>query len=161
MIYVKDITTPADTELSSPMKTVLQVANGLVYKIELQFPPGSYGLLGVCIKDGSYQIWPSEDKTFFRGDDNLIAFDDLYLKSNPPFNFDIFTYNLDTLYEHEVIIRIGLVSKDVYLARFLPSIGYAEFTDMLKRLSDEQAAVLEAKREAIIANPLSWVTNGE
>lgn len=157
MIYVENITTDANTSETALQKTVMSVASGLVYRVEIQFPPGPYGLLKVKICDGGHQLWPSKNGEYFKGDSCTLSFDDLYIKDVHPLSFDIYTYNEDDTYDHEVIIRLGLVSAEVYMARFLPRIGYEDFVKMLKRLSDEQKAALEAENEAIIEKPLTWV----
>jgi hypothetical protein len=157
MIYVSDITTPANTTKAQPLSTEVKIANGLVYKLEIVFPPGPYGLVGVAIYDGPHQVWPVHLNTYFRGDNISMSFDDLYLKEIPPFNFTIKTYNLDDIYEHEVIVRIGMVSKDVFLARFLPSIGYEDFVKRLKALSEEQQKAYEEKNQEILDHPINWL----
>lgn len=157
MIYQKTITTPANTAKSVELRTVFPVVNGLVYQFELQFPPGPLGLTFVRVKDGGHQVWPTEDGEYFRGDNLIVSFEDLYLKLHPPFKFDVLTYNLDDTYDHDVILRLGVVSKDVYLARFLPHLGYREFVNMLNDLSKQQEEALQAKNETIINHPLSWI----
>ena len=161
MIYLKQITTPANTSASSPKKTVMKISGGLVYRLEIEFPPGPYGLLHCYIKDGNYQVWPSDNSVDFVGDNSKIAFDDLYLKTIPPLTFDIFTYNLDDTYEHTLIIRLGVVSAEIFMARFLPHYGFDHFLEQLKLMQFDQQEMHEEERQAIIANPLPWMQKEE
>jgi len=161
MIFQKTITTPANTSQANEQKTVFPVLNGLIYQFELQFPPGSFGLTRVRIKDGGHQVWPMENGEYFRGNDSTIKFDDLYLKLTAPYNFDVLTFNTDDIYEHEIILRLGVVSKDIYLARFLPHLGYQEFVAMLDKLNKQQIEALKEENEDIISNPFSWIPKGE
>ena len=85
MIYSKFITTPANTLQSNPLRTSIKVTKGLVYKVEIMFPPGSLGLLRVAIFDGAYQAWPSTVGEWFRTDGETISYDDTYLKESAPF----------------------------------------------------------------------------
>jgi hypothetical protein len=157
MIYQSTITTPANTLLASPKKTLMNVSKGLVYKMEIVFPTGSAGLAGISIFDGSYQIWPSTLNEFFTGDDTVISFEDIYLKEAAPFEFTIFTYNLDDTYEHKIYVRIGFVTEDVFMARYLPEMSYQYFAKMLEDLQRKQTEAAAAQREAILLSPFDWL----
>ena len=80
MIYAYDITTPKVGEDGNPKRTVLKVTKGLVYQVEVEFPPGPLGLCHVSIHDGGYQVWPSNPDFDFHGDNGMIVFPDTYLK---------------------------------------------------------------------------------
>lgn len=153
MIYVKDITTSADTAKADALPVILKVTKGLVYKVEVDFPPGAAGLHHVVICDGTYQVWPSEAHTTFHADGVTISFDDTYLKVSEPFEFVIYTYNLDDTFDHFVQVRIGLVSQRAFMARFLPTYAYQEFKEVLQGLAEEQ----EAARMAILLEPFPWL----
>lgn len=157
MIYNLDILTPPETFATEPLKTIMPVTNGLIYRVEIYFPPGPYGLLHCWINDGSYQVWPSHDGTAFRGNSLMISFDDLYLKELPPYELSVYTYNLDDTYEHSVMVRIGLVSKDVYLARFLPSIGYEDFLTRMASLSKDQEKARQEANDTTLVQPFSSI----
>lgn len=153
MIYLKQITTPAQTYRDNPMETVLPVSKGLVYKVELKFPAGSTGLLGVEIFDGSHQVWPSSPSQWFTGDDDVISYDDTYLKLSPPYELQIKTYNDDDYYDHLFILRLGLVSDKIFMARFLPTYTYDYFLELQKAAEDEQ----ERLRDELAKNGFGWV----
>jgi len=153
VIYQTTISTPKDDYVTSPLRTVLKVAKGLVYKVEVDFPPGPQGLLKVVIYDGGHQRWPSTPGEYFALDNYCVSFDDTFLKLAAPFQFDILTWNECESYPHTVTVRLGMVSKDLYIARFLPTVAYEE---MLRLIRVEQAEQ-EAEREAIIETPFSWL----
>lgn len=157
MIYSVNIKTTEKTYKTSPKPTDLVVTKGLVYRVDVDFPTGSAGLLGVIILDGSLQVWPSTLGQWFTGDGNLISFEDIYLKESAPYRFKIFTYNEDTTNPHSVNIRIGLVSKDIFMARFLPHLSYKYFQEMLEKLQVEQANRTEEQTQAVIDNPFPWL----
>ena len=155
MIYSAEITTVKNTAKTALKRTTLKITKGLVYKIEFYFPRGSAGLMGVAVFDGSYSIWPSTIGQFFSGDDVIISFDDMYLKEAAPFMFHIYTYNLDDTYNHLIHVRVGLVSKEVYLARFLPHIGYDYFASILNNIQTEQQQQAEQQRTQILETPFA------
>lgn len=157
MIYVANITTEENRAKTNLKKTVLHVTKGLVYKVELYSPSGSAGLMGVAVFDGLYQVWPSNAGEYFVGEEQLIAFDDLYLKDTAPYAFQIYTYNIDTIHEHFVSVRIGLVSKDVFLARFMPTKGHEYLADLLMKMTAEKAVRSRVQREVMPMTPEEWL----
>lgn len=152
MIYSKTITTPANTSKENALRSALKVSKGLVYRVEIDFPTGPSGLLHVTILDGNYQAWPSSPDDTFNTNGVVIGFDDTYLKLQDPAHFTVVTYNLDDTFEHSVQVRIGLVSKEIFMARFLPSITYDKMLELLRKAEAEQ----QAYRESIIQKPFTW-----
>ena len=159
MIYIANITTLKDRYKTNLKKTVIRVTSGLVFKVEFFFPPGSAGLMGVAVFDGLYQVWPSTVGEFFIGEDQLITFDDMYLKESAPFEFQCYTYNEDDTNPHFVSVRIGLVSAEVFLARFMPSRQRIDFdrirVEMLKAKSERAAQQLQKMPQT----PFKWMLN--
>jgi hypothetical protein len=158
MIYQASITTLKNTASTSPKETILKVTKGLVYKIEVFYPLGSSGLLGCSVWDGSFQVWPTTLGTWFIGDGNIIAFDEVYLKEEEPFEFRIYTYNEDDTYNHYLSVRLGLVSKEIFMARFLPHLSYKYMMDVINQLAQQQAEQQQQQAEELLAAPFSWLT---
>lgn len=161
MIYSAEITTVKDTPKTCLQCTSLVITKGLVYKIEFYFPRGSAGLMGVAVFDANYSVWPSTIGEFFTGDDVIISFDDMYLKETAPYHFNIYTYNVDDTYDHILHVRVGLVSKEVYLARFLPHLGYKYFAEMITQVQTEQQQQADLQREHILETAFDWLINSE
>ena len=153
MIYTIDFTIPKNTSKSSPKHTPLIISRGLVYRVEFQFPAGCAGLAGVIVSDGSFQIWPSSLGQWFHTDNHVIAFDDMYLKYNAPFQFDFWGYNEDETYPHTIYCRIGIADKEIFQARYLPNVAYEMMQAELNKVSAEQ----EAERQALIETPFPWI----
>lgn len=152
MIYAYDITTEITDTEDSPKWTRLKVTKGLVYQVEIEFPPGPLGLLHVSIFDAGHQVWPSNPDFDFHGDNGMIVFPDTYLKMVEPYEFMARTWNEDDTYQHQIHIRIGMASNEVFMARYLPSISFEKMLEVMKQVQSEQ----EAEREAIMAAPLPW-----
>jgi len=144
MIYTTDITTPANTAKNDPLITVGKVTKGLVYRVEIEFPPGAAGLHHVVIFDGGYQVWPSTPGQTFHGGWSIIGFDDTYLKMAAPFEFKAYSWNLDETYDHLIQVRIGMVSDEVFMARYLPTYAYDHFAKLLEvQLKAQEEKALE------------------
>lgn len=148
MVYSTTITTTASTDESTKTRTVLKVTKGLVYFLEIMFPPGSGGLLKLRILDGAFYLWPTTPGETFYGNNITYRYDDLYLKQTEPFQFVIETWNLDDTYDHTVLIHVGMVSEEVYKARFLPTIANEQFAKLL--------ADLQAEKQVVQKEQVNW-----
>lgn len=157
MIYSATVQRLGEGSKDSPIKTSLKITNGLVYRVEVSFPPGSAGLMGVAIFDGSYQVWPSTIGEWFTGDGLNIGFEDVYLKQAAPYEFAIYAYNEDTKYPHTVTVRVGMVSKDIFMARFLPHLSYKFYEQMLANLQKTQEQQNNGQRQELLENPFPWL----
>jgi hypothetical protein len=161
MIYVADITTPKNTAKTALKKTTIHVTKGLVYKVEFYFPSGGAGLMGVAVFDGLYQVWPSSVGEFFVSDDETISFDDTYLKESAPFELQAYSYNTDDTYDHVAGVRIGLVSAEVFMARFLPTKGYDYLVELTAKMEAEKAELAAMQKELISETPFEWLARQE
>lgn len=117
--------------------------------------------MGVAVFDGLYQVWPSSVGEFFIGEQQLISFDDMYLKESPPYTFQCYTYNTDDTHEHFVSVRIGLVSNEVFLARFMPTKGHDYLSDLIKSMAAEKEVRARAQREVMPMTPGAWLAKQE
>lgn len=141
MIYQSSITIGTAVSSTDPTITRLALTKGLIYRVEVEWAPPGTGLAGAAIFDGGAQIWPSIRGEWFIDDGHLLGFDDLYLKEVAPFELQIKTYNTDTEFTHLVMIRVGLVSKEAFMARFMPTTAWEKFEETLARLREEQLQV--------------------
>ena len=146
MVYSVSITTTAATAKTDAKRTVLKVGKGLVYKIEVEFPPGCCGLLHSLIFDGSYQVYPASPDDSFHSDAGVISFDDCYLKMGAPFEFVIETWNLDDTFDHKIQVRVGMASSEAFMSRYMPSITWEKFQSTLAKAAIDQEAM---KQKAI------------
>ena len=142
MIYASTITTDAGTAQADAKKTILSVTKGLVYQLGVEFPPGCSGLQHVQVFDSKYQLYPSSIGESFHSDDSLIGFDDLYYKTSEPFEFIIKTWNLDETWDHTIQVRIGFVSSEAFMSRYIPQLQ----VDQYQRILEEIKATQEAEK---------------
>ena len=141
MIYTASIDTVSETSKAAAQITRLPVAKGLVYRFEVEFPPGCCGLLHCQVFDGSYQVYPTSRDDSFHSDARNIGFDDSYLKTAAPFEFTIKTWNLDTCYAHLIQVRIAMASSEAFMSRYMPSISWEKFQSVLVKAAIEQEAI--------------------
>jgi hypothetical protein len=153
MIYTENIVIPKDTKATSPILKRLNVTRGLVYKIEIEFPPGPEGTTHIVINDGGFQVWPTTPGVDFSSDSYTISFDDTYMKTVDPLEFQIYGFNTDLINAHTVQVRIGMVSKDIFMARFLPTMTYDYMLKMIKQMEEEE----EQRTKEFLKKPFSWL----
>jgi len=153
MIYTGNIIIPKNTLPSQPIRHPIQVTKGLVYKIEIEFPPGPEGTAHIVINDGGFQVWPTTPGVDFASDDYTISFDDTYMKTIDPMEFQIYGYNTDLVNSHTIQVRIGMVGKDIFMARFLPTMTYDYMMQKLKEMEQEE----KIRTEEFLKQPFSWL----
>jgi len=110
MIYAFDIQTPAKTLVTAKKKTILRMERGLIYRLEIVFPPGPVHLLHLTINDALHQVWPTNQDADFAGNNDKIEFDEELNIDEPPYELQAYTWNEDEAYAHWVQIRIGIRS---------------------------------------------------
>jgi len=131
----------------------LKVTSGVVYKVTVWFPYGCAGTTRIAIFDGNYQCWPTTIGQFFSGSRVKYDFEDTYLKEKPPYEFIIKGYNSDSRNNHLAYIHIGLVSNEIFMARFLPTYSLEMFQTFLDTLRLER----EEREKAILDKPFDYL----
>jgi len=120
MIYSFSITTPANTPAANRQKTELKLTTGVIHQIDFVFPPGCAGLAFISVNDGLHQVWPTNPSQKFHTDGETISFEEFYKLIREPFILDAFTYNLDDTYDHEIIVRVGILKESEIQGVWLP-----------------------------------------
>ena len=152
MIYTKTVTEPFGGSAVSPSQYRMIITEGLIYKFELYFPPGSSGLLYVAVEDGGHRIYPSEPGEWFFGDNVLISFDDRSFISSDPHALFIYSYNLDEAFDHKYQIRIGQVSDPILIQSLLPAIQMENFSADIANMIAAQDQSRTALRAQAVAD---------
>lgn len=147
MVFTKTVTTTANTAKTSPLESWMGISRGLIYRMQVMFPFGSTGLMGVKIFEGGHQIYPVSFDEWLLGHGETIDFEDLYLVTVLNTKLRILTYNTDDLYPHSLYIRMGIVSLPQFIAHFLPTVGYEELEKLIESITEEKSA--EATQSAL------------
>jgi hypothetical protein len=149
MIYFSTITNPANTSEGNAIATDMAITKGLIWLIEFEFPSGCAGLVHVQIFDGAYQMFPATYNQSLRGDGIVVKYDDLYMKLNPPYTLRIKTWNDDDTFQHTIQVRVGIASIEAFMARYLPSIVWDKFNEMLATIVAQQENIKENAVETL------------
>ena len=145
MIYAASISTDKGTTEANAVRTVLKVTAGLIWRIEVEFPPGCCGLAHCQIFDGKYQMFPASPEETFHSDGVLIGLDDLYLKTSGPFEFIIKTWNLDETWPHEIQVRVCMASAEAFMSRYMPSLTWEKMNETLTQALADQDKIKAAQ----------------
>jgi hypothetical protein len=124
MLYVFPVTIPANTLASNPVIQDLPLTAGTITRMMLQYPAGALGLDHLVIRDGLYQVWPSNPEANFSTSDEIITWLEEYVLDTTPYDLTAYAWNLDDTYPHTITIRIELQ----------PAVAQTSLTDQIKSL---------------------------
>jgi len=150
MIYTSTISTPAGTAEKSIPDVTLKITSGLIWLLEVDFPPGGCGLLHVQVFDGSYQVLPATPGESLHGDAVVMKFDDLYFKEAAPFELMIRTWNEDDTWPHATQVRIGVASTRAEMSRYMPAFAWEDFEKLMAEMLVSQQALRQSQLEAAV-----------
>jgi hypothetical protein len=106
MIYEKRITLPKNTTRAVPVMAEIEIHPGFIRQVEVVFPAGCVGLVGLTLWLWERQLWPVNPDSFFSGDDvHLVIPEDLQI-IDPPFVIGVRGWNEDDTFPHRPIVRI-------------------------------------------------------
>lgn len=102
---VRDVTIPAGTALASPQVTNLVWRQGYPVFVELRFPPGPSGLVGVQLRHSGQVVIPFRATDFIIADNEVIR----WSLDNYPYNptWSMRAYNTGK-YSHTIQVRMAL-----------------------------------------------------
>ena len=123
MFYEYALTIPANTPITSPVSIHAKLVKGIVERVEVQFWAGCRGNVHVRIREKQFQLWPSNLEEWFTAENHTISFNEQYEITDTPYILDIQGYNLDTDYEHQIIVRFGLAVGQVTLKDLINILG--------------------------------------
>ena len=109
MFYDFAISIPAGTLESSPVEEVLELNEGIIHRVEVEFYPGPRRYVWVKIFRHEHQLWPTNPDGSFKTDAYSIAFDEYYELKGEPLQLLVRGYSPDADYPHVVTIRIGIL----------------------------------------------------
>lgn len=123
MFYEKRITVPANTPEADQVSVELAVHPGTVEQVEISFPKGCAGLVGLRIFYWEHQVWPTNLEEVFRADGETIHFNEDFELPGAPFLFQIRAFNQDDTYQHQPIVRLkiapfGTTFREIFTKQF-------------------------------------------
>jgi len=120
MISRFSLSIPANTSSSSPKTLDIELPVGVIHKLDILFPPGCCGLVGVAIFQGIHLIWPSYSDEWFSTDGETITFEEFYEVRRGLTTFTLKGYNTDDTYSHTIVFRFGILKKSEIQGVWIP-----------------------------------------
>lgn len=111
MQFVKDVTFTKGKTEATIESTDIKVASGVIHRVNIVFPSGCAGLVSVSIFDGAHPIAPSTQGQYYRGDDEIVEFNEFIEIKTGPRILTIKGFNEDDTFDHKIQIRLFILPK--------------------------------------------------
>jgi len=105
MIYTYSLKIPIKTEETSPVEKEVEVEGEIIDTIQIVIPWGHGALAGLAIFYGLEQIAPKPTGTWFKGNDQVIEWRELFTIPERKAKLKLVGYNDDDSYSHTFIVR--------------------------------------------------------
>jgi len=115
MIYTYSLKIPANTEETSPLEKEVEVEGEVIDMIQIVIPWGHGALAGMAIFYGLEQIAPRPTGTWFKGNDQVIEWRELFTIPERKAKLRLVGYNDDDSYSHTFIVRFVVHKRRVAL----------------------------------------------
>ena len=113
MFYVYPLTVPANTPEAAAITGVIPIANGVIYRVELEFEKWCANLLHLRIYRFEHMIYPSNPLGSFVSDGETVAFNDYFEVFEEPYTLKLEAWNDDDFFEWTVAVRIGVLPRTI------------------------------------------------
>ncbi len=108
--YVVQLTVPANTPTSNPVRKQILPAAGIVARVQIRFPDKCYGAVGVRLLDRDSQYAPVESG-WIHANAGTVEWTDERRLSGPPFALNVEGYSLASDYPHTIEVRVDCVQR--------------------------------------------------
>lgn len=123
MSYTKDLTIPKSTTAADPTTVDIPIQSMLIDRMEITFPDGCVGLVGVRFRYQSRIIFPYNPEGWYKGNNQTVIFSPNIELKEDPFVLSIEGYNNDDTYQHIVYIVIDVEFKGGFLDFWRSALG--------------------------------------
>ncbi len=107
MLFSQQITLPANTAQADAIEQEIKLAPGVITKIEVQFPPGPFGLSHIQLLQDTHQFAPFDPTQDIASDRETVTWSEEIILNRPPYKMAIRGWNDDTAFPHIITVRIS------------------------------------------------------
>ena len=115
MFFDFALTVPVNTPELTPYEVELPLAHGIIHHVEVGFPPGPKRTTFCQLHRGLHQVWPNNIGGAFGWDNFTLVWGDWYEMEDYPYMLTARLWNTSTLYDHLVVVRIGILPREVLI----------------------------------------------
>lgn len=109
MLYVKPLTIPKNTSKAEPASVQLVCTAGKVTEVEILFPSGCMGLVGVRIRDFEHIVWPTNPDEWLIASGETVEWDEDYDLAGTPWTLTLEGYSDDDTYPWTIYFRFAVM----------------------------------------------------
>lgn len=113
MIYEYDLTIPANTLVSAPVRQIMLIDRGIIHKVEVEFPGGSNKAVLVTIRDALHQVYPTNPDGQLKANNFTISGSEWLEVEEPPYQLEAYGWSPGTTYQHVITIRLYQLPREV------------------------------------------------
>jgi hypothetical protein len=107
--YDYEITIPAGTPATAPVRALARLTRGVITRVEILFPAGCAGPVSSYAEREGAQVWPSNPDGRFRADDETVDFVEEYVLRDEPTTVTLFGYAPNARFPHIVTWRFEVL----------------------------------------------------
>jgi len=109
MFYDFSVTVPHGTSETTPVEVVLPLTAGVVERVSIQFPRGTFALVHVQILYHEFQIWPTNPGGSFNADGYPLEWDESFELDVDPFELKAVLWSDADTYDYDINIRFAVL----------------------------------------------------
>lgn len=114
MFYDFVVTVPHLRPESAPVEEVCQVTAGVIQRVSIQFPRGTYALVHIKVLYHEHQAWPTNPGGSFNGDGYPLEFDESYPLDSAPYELKVVGWSLADTWDYDINVRFSILrSEDI------------------------------------------------
>jgi len=113
MLYPKELLVPAKTPETSPVSVEIEIAEPLISRIEVFFPPGCAALVKVRLMRGTEQVWPRPHGSWASGNNEVVGSAELLKVPMTPIVLRFEGCSPEANFDHRVLCRIHTLPEEV------------------------------------------------
>lgn len=111
MIFLKKIIIQPNISIANNTISEIIIKQGIIHLIEISFPAGCKGLVGIAICNTLHQIFPTTPDEWFTDDNVVLSYRENYEIKSDESKLFIRAYNEDEKYVHTIIVKIAIIEK--------------------------------------------------
>ena len=131
MFYDFAIVVTAGTPATAPIEQKLKLTHGVIHRVEVEFYPGVERTVSLSLYHGGHQLYPTNPEGKFSTNGYTIAFDDFYELTAAPYLLKARAYSPNAIYDHTIVVRIGLIESEVALSMLKVAKGLTKFLKLV------------------------------
>jgi hypothetical protein len=113
MLYTLALEITHGTTAATKVEELLKLTDGVITRVEVEFPAGCAGLAHSYARRGLHQVFPTNPDGDLCSDNHTISWNEYEDMAVDPRNLVIGGWNTDDTYDHTITWRVELTDREV------------------------------------------------